>query len=146
HCHPRVVEELARQAGQLNTHTRYLHETILDYAEAILATMPTALDRIVFTCTGSEANDLALRMAELETGNTGIIATKNAYHGITKAVSQISPSVQSAAYRGTANMAGAQATAAPHVEFIDAPDLYRTNDADTSTARFTADIKAAVDR
>lgn len=57
HCHPRVVEALSKQASMLNTHTRYLHENILHYAEDILSAMPDELDRIMFQCTGSEAND-----------------------------------------------------------------------------------------
>src|SRR5580693_3491034 len=55
HCHPHVVEAMSRQAATLNTHTRYLHETILDYAEKLLATFPAALAHVMFTCTGSEA-------------------------------------------------------------------------------------------
>ena len=54
HCHPRVVDALTQQASMLNTHTRYLHENILHYAEDILSTMPDELDRIMFQCTGSE--------------------------------------------------------------------------------------------
>mgnify|MGYP000653512153 CR=1 FL=1 len=58
HCHPHVVEAIAKQAATLNTHTRYLHETILDYSEALIAKMPREIDRITYQCTGSEANDL----------------------------------------------------------------------------------------
>lgn len=61
HCHPHVVEAIARQASTLNTHTRYLHEGVLDYAERLLGTMPSGLAHAMFTCTGSEANDLAMR-------------------------------------------------------------------------------------
>ena len=63
HAHPRVVEAIARQASLLNTHTRFLHENILNYADDILSTMPDELNRIMFQCTGSEANDLARRVA-----------------------------------------------------------------------------------
>ena len=54
------LQAIARQAAVLNTHTRYLHETVLDYAEKLLATFPPEIGHIMFTCTGSEANDLAL--------------------------------------------------------------------------------------
>ena len=74
HCHPRVVDALTQQASMLNTHTRYLHENILHYAEDILSTMPDELDRIMFQCTGSEANDLAIRVAQTYTGGEGVIA------------------------------------------------------------------------
>ena len=76
HCHPRVVEALARQAAMLNTHTRYLHESVLDLAEALLATFPRQLSQVMFTCTGSEANDLAIRVAKAYTKGSGFIVTR----------------------------------------------------------------------
>lgn len=93
HCHPRVVEAISRQASTLNTHTRYLHRGILDYAEALLATMPEGLGHVMFTCTGSEANDLAVRVAKACTGGTGFLVTANAYHGVTDTVASLSPSL-----------------------------------------------------
>lgn len=78
HAHPRVVEAIARQASLLNTHTRYLHENILNYADDILSTMPDELNRIMFQCTGSEANDLAVRVAQAYTGGEGVIVTAEA--------------------------------------------------------------------
>ncbi|MBN2907807.1 MAG: aminotransferase class III-fold pyridoxal phosphate-dependent enzyme [Rhodobacteraceae bacterium] len=90
HCHPRVVEAIARQAATLNTHTRYLHDTVLDYIERLTATMGHGLSQAIMVCTGSEANDVALRMAQAVTGATGIIATDNTYHGNTTAVSALS--------------------------------------------------------
>ena len=64
HCHPYVVDALTRQARTLNTHTRYLAELPLQLAEELLATMPPELGNVVFTCTGSEANDLAVRVSK----------------------------------------------------------------------------------
>lgn len=93
HCHPRVVEALARQAAQLATHTRYLHDGILAYAERLLALFPPDLSHVMFTCTGSEANDLALRIARAATGGTGVIVTDNAYHGVTLATAEMSMSI-----------------------------------------------------
>ncbi|MFM2356893.1 MAG: hypothetical protein RLZZ528_2629, partial [Pseudomonadota bacterium] len=81
HCHPRVVAALAGQAAILNTHTRYLSEDVVAYAERLLGTMPPDLAHVMFTCSGSEANDLALRMARTFTGAEGVIVTENAYHG-----------------------------------------------------------------
>ncbi|MDG1415917.1 MAG: aminotransferase class III-fold pyridoxal phosphate-dependent enzyme, partial [Alphaproteobacteria bacterium] len=75
HCNPRVVEAIHAQASTLNTHTRYLHEGMLDYIERLTATMDESLSTAILTCTGSEANDIALRMAEGATGKRGIIAT-----------------------------------------------------------------------
>jgi 4-aminobutyrate aminotransferase-like enzyme len=93
HCHPHVVEAIARQAAVLNTHTRYLHETVLDYAEKLLATFPAEIGHVMFTCSGSEANDLALRVARTCTCGTGFIVTANAYHGVTSALTELSPSL-----------------------------------------------------
>jgi 4-aminobutyrate aminotransferase-like enzyme len=110
HCHPRVVEAVCRQLGQLNIHARYLHETVHDYAERLLATFPAALSNVVFTCTGSEANDLALRIAKKASGGTGFIVTETAYHGNTAAVTEISP----ASYK--------RGAPPPHVRMVPAPD------------------------
>ncbi len=93
HCHPQVVAALAQQAAQLNTHTRYLHDAVLDYAERLLGLFPPALSQVMFTCTGSEANDLALRVARACTGGTGVIVTACAYHGVTSALAALSPSL-----------------------------------------------------
>lgn len=84
HCHPHVVEAIAKQAATLNTHTRYLHETILDYSEALIAKMPREIDRITYQCTGSEANDLDIRIARNYTSGRGIIITNEAYRGNTE--------------------------------------------------------------
>jgi 4-aminobutyrate aminotransferase-like enzyme len=92
HCHPRVVDAMCRQAGTLNTHTRYLHETILDYAERLTARFEPDLDVALFCCTGSEANELAMRIARKHTGGTGMIVTSFAYHGNTRATFEISTS------------------------------------------------------
>jgi 4-aminobutyrate aminotransferase-like enzyme len=93
HCHPRVVQAMAAQAATLAAHTRYLHDTVLTYAERLLAHFPAALSHVMFTCTGSEANDLAYRIARAATGGTGVIVTDNAYHGVTLATAQMSMSI-----------------------------------------------------
>lgn len=93
HCHPRVVEAVARQAATLNTNTRYLAEPILTYAERLLGTHDAALSNVMFACTGSEATDLALRMARHATGGTGVVVTEHAYHGVTAAAAEVSPSL-----------------------------------------------------
>ncbi|WP_299349388.1 aminotransferase class III-fold pyridoxal phosphate-dependent enzyme [uncultured Shimia sp.] len=92
HCHPRVVEAISHQAGTLNTHTRYVHDLILDYGEALTAKFSHDLSSLLMVCSGSEANDVALRMAQAMTGKTGIIGTDNTYHGNTAAVSQLNSS------------------------------------------------------
>lgn len=91
HCHPQVVEALTRQARTLNTHTRYLAEQPLQLAEELLATLPQELDSVIFTCTGSEANDLAVRISKAVTGGSGFIVTEFAYHGATDVIAGMSP-------------------------------------------------------
>ena len=113
HCHPRVVEALRRQAGILNSHTRYLDETVVNYAEQLLSTFQPSLNRVFLTCTGSESNELALRIARETTGNMGVISTDFAYHGNTAAVSQISSVFTPASKRG------------PFVRYVPVMDPYR---------------------
>lgn len=81
HCHPHVVDAIARQAATLNLHTRYLHETVVEYAERLTARFADPLDTATFTCSGTEANELALRMARFATGNQGVIVSDFSYHG-----------------------------------------------------------------
>ena len=113
HSHPAVQEAVSRQLGLINTHTRYLHEAILDYAEDLLSTMPSKLNRAMFLLSGSEANDLAVRIAKAYTSGTGIIVTSEAYHGNTDLVTQLSPSI------------GADVPMAVDMRMIPTPDTYR---------------------
>ena len=113
HCHPRVVEAVARQAGRLNTNTRYLHRSALELADRLISTMPEGLDTVLFANSGSEANDLAWRLATTFTGGRGALVTGFAYHGVTEAIAELSPEEW---------LAG---SAPPHVVTIPAPDGYR---------------------
>ncbi len=131
HSHPRVVEAIARQASILNTHTRYLDDTILDYAERLLATFPEPLSQAMFTCTGSEANDLALRIAEAVTGGSGVIVTSFAYHGVTKAIAAMSPSL------------GTRVALGDQVRLVQAPDPYRLGAQDAGR-RLEAVVRGAI--
>lgn len=81
HCHPHVVEAIGRQAGILNLHTRYLHERVVTYAERLTALFADPLDAAMFTCSGTEANELALRIARFQTGGQGVIVSDFNYHG-----------------------------------------------------------------
>ena len=90
HCHPHVVEALTRQSSTLNTHTRYLHENVVRYAERLGATLPGELSVCMFVCTGTEANDLAFRIARTVTGNDGAIVMEHAYSGNSMVVTELS--------------------------------------------------------
>ncbi|MFJ6321476.1 MULTISPECIES: aminotransferase class III-fold pyridoxal phosphate-dependent enzyme [unclassified Rhizobium] len=91
HAHPDVVEALSRQAGLLNTNTRYLHDNIVEYAERLTATLPEGLSVASFACSGSEANSLMLRMARNHTGRNDAIVVDWAYHGTTQELIDLSP-------------------------------------------------------
>lgn len=90
-----MIDAVCQQMSQLNTHTRYLHETILDYSEQLLATLPAEIDGAMYMCTGSEANDLAIRVARAWSGGTGIIVSREAYHGTSDLTSGASPALGS---------------------------------------------------
>jgi len=133
HCHPHVVEALTRQIATLNTHTRYLHENILDYAERLTGKFPQELDTVMFSCTGSEANELALRIARACTGGTGIIVTDFAYHGNTKAIYEIS----------TEDVPEDEVP--DYVVTVPTPDVYR-DDYERDGAAYAETVSAALDR
>ncbi len=133
HCHPHVVEAICRQAATLNTHTRYLHGGILNYVERLMLTFKNDITSAIMVCTGSEANDIALRMAQAVSGNTGIIATDHTYHGNTSAVSQLSTTKPPIGGYGE------------HIRHVTAPDSYRPTggDAATHAKAFTLEVQAA---
>ncbi len=91
HSHPRVVRAVQEQIALLNTNTRYLHDNILQYAERLIALLPSPLRVCFFVNSGSEANELALRLARTHTGREDIIVLEHAYHGHTSTLIDISP-------------------------------------------------------
>lgn len=116
HCHPKVVEAVHEQMKTLCTHTRYVQEGILKYSEQLLSTFGGTIGEsghTIFTCTGSEANDLAMRIAQYETGKQGIIITEEAYHGNSYLSASFSPSLGENSPLGT------------WVRTVPAPDSYR---------------------
>ena len=113
HCHPEVVEAVRAQMSTLNTHSRYLQRGVVDYAEQLVATFPVELDTAMFTNSGSEANDLALRIARHATGGTGVVVTSEAYHGTTSIVADVSPAM------------GADFPLGATTAVVAAPDAYR---------------------
>jgi 4-aminobutyrate aminotransferase-like enzyme len=116
HCHPKVVEAAQQQYKKLNTNTRYLDETIVNYAKELTATMPDGLNVCFFTNSGSEANDLALLMARNFTNSKETIVLEGAYHGNLSSLIEISP------YKH--NGPGGSGTP-DHVHVIPIPDPYR---------------------
>ena len=136
HCHPDLVKAISKQAGRLNIHTRYLHENILDYAERLLATFGPGLDRLTLACTGSEANDLALRIARFNTGGEGFICTNATYHGNTTAVGQLSSIFEP--FEGYGE----------HIRRVSWPDSYRAPDGLSGEAladAYAAEVRQAIE-
>ncbi len=113
HAHPRVVEAICRQAGLLNTHTRYLHDNVLDLSERLIDRMPGGAWHAMYACSGTEANDLALRIARTVTGNDGVIVTEFAYHGHSIAIAPLSTDMTPPERRGD------------HVVTMPAPECFR---------------------
>ena len=91
HCHPRLVAAAAKQMATLNTNTRYLHQSIIEYARSLISTLPDPLSVVYFVNSGSEANDLAIRLAKAHTKRSGFLSLNHAYHGHTDSVVDISP-------------------------------------------------------
>ena len=117
HCHPRVVRAVSEQLATLNTNTRYLQDQLTEYADSLTALLPGSLSVCYFTASGSEANELALRLARAHTGERDLIVMDSAYHGHTTTLIDISP------YKH----AGPGGTGAPDwVHTSPIPDVYRT--------------------
>ncbi|PRQ02419.1 Acetylornithine aminotransferase [Enhygromyxa salina] len=133
HCHPRVVEAASAQLATLNTNTRYLHEGILAYAERLCATLPEPLSVVFLVCSGSEANELALRIARAHTGGREVVVVDGAYHGNTSTLIDISPYK----LRGPGGHAPP-----PWVHVLDTPDPYSGRHGDDGPA-YAAPIIAA---
>ncbi|MCP4418662.1 MAG: aminotransferase class III-fold pyridoxal phosphate-dependent enzyme [Chloroflexi bacterium] len=129
HCHPKVVEAAQRQTAVLNTNSRYLHSNIVALAARLTATLPEQLSVCFFVCSGSEANELALRLARTHTGQQDLLVLDGAYHGNTAALIDISPYK----FNGPGG-AGAPA----HVHILPMPDSYRNRGNDGGNGRFYA--------
>ena len=116
HSHPEITAALVRQAARLNTNTRYLHENMVQFAEALIARLPSSLDTCFFVNSGSEANDLAWRLARAWSGGRGAVVLEGAYHGHISSLIDLSPYK----FQGPGG-AGAPA----YVKTAAAPDVYR---------------------
>ena len=134
HSHPRVVRAAAEQMELLNTNTRYLNELMVEYARRLTAALPEPLRVVYLVCSGSEANELALRLARTHTGREEVIVEDAAYHGNTTVLIEISPyKFEGPGGRGRAS----------YVHKVPIPDVYRgvyrDSDAGLCYARHVAD-------
>lgn len=114
HCHPEVTRAIGNQTAKLNTNTRYIYDEVSEYAERLTATLPDGLDTCYFVSSGSEANDLAWRLATHWTGQSGGLIMDNSYHGITDATYRLSHGETRKAKRYF-----------PEIETVPIPDDYR---------------------
>jgi len=134
HCNPHVVEAMHRQASTLNVHSRYLHEGVVEYSERLLAKHHESLEHIVFACTGTEANEIAVTMARQFTGGRGLICSDRGYHGNT-------------AELGKLTFAGVKED--PEIRPIKFPEKYRPLKEGASEAELTelhlAQVQEAID-
>ncbi len=139
HSHPRVVEAVAAQLAVLNTNTRYLYEQLVEYAERLTALLPPPLRVCFFVSSGSEANELALRLARAHTGRVGVLVLDGAYHGNTTTLVEISPyKCEGPGGKGLP----------PWVRKVRLPDLYRgpyrAGDPEAGR-RYAAEVGAAIE-
>jgi 4-aminobutyrate aminotransferase-like enzyme len=116
HCHPRVVAAGQAQMARLNTNTRYLHDNIVEYAQRLAGTLPSSLSVVFLTNSGTEANDLALRLARARTGAKGVVVIDHAYHGNSPTMIELSP------YKFNGKGGEGQPL---HVGVLPMPDVYR---------------------
>ncbi len=135
HSHPRVVRAITAQQRLLATHSRYQHEAIVELAERLTATLPHGPDAVLVVNSGSEANDLAWRIARAATGRAGAVVTAGAYHGLTEATHALSPEEWAPGERPG------------HVATVPAPDGYRgayRREHDGWAERYAARVNDAV--
>jgi 4-aminobutyrate aminotransferase-like enzyme len=142
HCHPKVVAAVQDQVAHLNTNTRYLHPNICLLAERLLRLFPSPLEVVFFVNSGSEANDLALRLARAKTGCKNAIVMDHAYHGHTMGTLDVSPykfetSREFTFSEGPCNVS--------HVKKVPFPDMYRVSFQDSASAvkHFASFVKQA---
>ncbi|TPW78240.1 aminotransferase [Schumannella sp. 10F1B-5-1] len=136
HAHPRIAAAVHRQLRLLNTNSRFHYGAIVDYAERLTALLPGELDTVFFVNSGSEATDLAIRLAMAATGRTDIVAMREAYHGWTYASDAVSTSI--------ADNPNALATRPDWVHTVDAANSYRGRHRGDDAARYAPEAAARI--
>jgi 4-aminobutyrate aminotransferase-like enzyme len=132
HANPVVAEAMARQQATLNVHSRYLHEGIIEYAERLTALHGPAIESVVFSCSGTEANEVALHMARVATGKRGVVFSNGTYHGSSEAVGMLTGE-------------GRRPATSPEIASFPYPDRYRPLQPGLDDAALCAAYVARVD-
>ncbi|MBI3227062.1 MAG: aminotransferase [Mycolicibacterium cosmeticum] len=138
HAHPRVAEAAARQLGRLNTNSRFNYEAVVEFSERITATLPEPLDTVFMVNSGSEASDLAIRLATAATGRRDVVAVREAYHGWTYATDAVSTS--------TADNPNALSTRPDWVHTVESPNSFRGKYRGAEAARYATDAVAQIEQ
>jgi len=137
HSHPAVEAAVRRQLARLNTNSRFVYGVMVEFAEALVARFPAPLDTVFLVNTGSEANELALRLARTATGNEDVLAVRGAYHGWTGATDAITTS-----HADNPNAAG---TRPSWVRLVEAPNTYRgVHRGPDAGARYAGDVRRVI--
>lgn len=131
HAHPRIAAVAARQLRRLNTNSRFNYESVVEYSERLAATLPDSLDTVFLVNSGSEASDLALRLAMAATGRRDVVAVREAYHGWTYATDAVSTS--------TADNPNALSTRPDWVHTVESPNSFRGKYRGAEVTRYAAD-------
>ena len=137
HAHPRIADAAARQLRRLNTNSRFNYEAVVEFSERLAATLPDPLDTVFLVNSGSEAGDLALRLAMAATGRRDVVAVREAYHGWTYATDAVSTS--------TADNPNALATRPDWVHTVEAPNSFRGKYRGADAARYAPEAVRAID-
>jgi 4-aminobutyrate aminotransferase-like enzyme/Ser/Thr protein kinase RdoA (MazF antagonist) len=137
HAHPRVAAVAARQLSRLNTNSRFNYEAVVEFSERITATLPDPLDTVFMVNSGSEASDLALRLAMAVTNRSDVVAVREAYHGWTYATDAVSTSV--------ADNPNALTTRPEWVHTVESPNSFRGKYRGAEVGRYAADAVRQID-
>ncbi len=144
HCHPHVVRAQTRQARTLNTNTRYVYESVVEYGERLAALLPGDLGVTLFVNSGSEANDVAQRMTHKLTGRSGSLIVDGAYHGITSEIYALSPSMDWG--HGEDVNARHPSHTRSDIGVLPVPDLLRAQDANKMLSACEAESRETMQR
>ncbi len=140
HSNPRITRAATRQLAKLNTNSRFVYRGLADYADRLVSTLPDPLEVVFFVCTGSEANDLALRISRQVTGRQDVVILDGAYHGNTTAVMEISPN----RYKGPGGRGKPETT-----HELEIPNRYRGSygyDDPDAGSKYASDAEAVFQR
>ena len=138
HAHPRVADTAARQLRKLNTNSRFNYELVVEFSERLAATLPEPLDTVFLVNSGSEASDLAIRLATAATGRRDVLAVREAYHGWTYGTDAVSTS--------TADNPNALATRPDWVHTVESPNSFRGKYRGADAARYASEAEEQISR